>query len=281
MSDEQVEQPEETGPEKGEETPVRKRRRIITRRNILVLLGLGAASLVLLAVLAVFLYRGGVADSYIKAQFVAKMADIGIDFDADVFRVTVAPLRLELKNATFNDRTTGDKLFFIRDAQLGLTVKDLYAWQLSRDISIDTTEINGAEAWVKFDQNGRSNFSNLKLVEDEAGSRVNFKYQSINFALRDSVVHFGDASRKISADANNVFLLLEPTDLSVPDEQKRYKFDIGSNGSTFVYDEKPLRPVDLRATGIADQMGAEISQLKLTTPIGSSVLSGKLTDWAA
>ena len=63
----------------------------------------------------------------------------------------------------------GEKLFFIRDAHLGLTVQDLYAWQLSRDISIDTTDINGAEVWVKFDENGRSNFSNLKLVENQAG----------------------------------------------------------------------------------------------------------------
>jgi hypothetical protein len=135
------------------------------------------------------------------------MADIGIDFDADVFRVTVAPLTLELKNATFNDRTSGEKLFFVRDAQLGLTVQNLYAWQLSRDISINTTDITGAEVWVKFDAEGHSNFSNLKLVEDQAGGRVNFKYESIVFSLRDSVVHFGDVSRKIAADANNVVFL--------------------------------------------------------------------------
>ena len=80
-------------------------------------------------------------------------------------------------------------------------MQDLYAWQLSRDISIDKTEISGAEVWVKFDENGESNFSNLKLVENERGHAVNFKYDSIDFSLNDSVVHFGDLSRKISGNA--------------------------------------------------------------------------------
>ena len=46
------------------------------------------------------------------------MDDIGIVFDADVFRLTVAPLELQLRNATFNDKVTGEKLFFVRDARL-------------------------------------------------------------------------------------------------------------------------------------------------------------------
>lgn len=283
MADEEVEQREDKDPgtsPPAEETPP-KTRSFFNRRKGLIALGIVALSAVLLVILSIFLYRGGVADTYIKAQFVSKMADIGIDFDADVFRVTVAPLRLELKNATFNDRVSGEKLFFIRDAQLGLTVQNLYAWQLSRDITIDTTDITGAEVWVKFDAEGKSNFSNLKLVEDQAGGRVNFKYESIKFSLRDSTVHFGDLSRKIAADANNVVFLLEPENMEVPDEQKRYKFDLTSTQSKFVYDERPLDPIDIRAVGIADRMGADITEFRLTTPIGTSSLTGKLTDWAA
>ena len=201
----------------------RTSRRYFTRRNALVSASLIAIVVILILLLSVVTYRYGVYDSYIKAQFVVKMADIGVVFDADVFRVTVNPLELELKNATFNDKVTGDKLFFIRDAHLGMTIVDLYAWQLSRDISIDTTEINGAEVWVKFDENGRSNFSNLKLVEDQAGSAVNFKYDSVDFSLADSVVHFGDLSRKISGNAKNVLFLLSPENREVADEQKRYQ----------------------------------------------------------
>ena len=261
--------------------PERSRRARINRRNLLIASGLSLIVVGLAAIIAVILYRNGVADGYVKNQFVAKMEEIGVVFDADVFRLTLSPMELELKNATFNDKISGEKLFFIRDARLGLTVQNLYAWQLSRDISIDKTEINGAEAWIKFDADGKSNFSNLKLVEDEAGSRVNFKYESLNFALRDSVVHFGDVSRKIAADANNVTFLLEPENYDVPDEQKRYKFDLSTTAAKFVYDDNPLTPIDIRAVGIADRMGADITNLRLTTPIGESTLNGKITDWAA
>ncbi|MEP7148338.1 MAG: translocation/assembly module TamB domain-containing protein [Acidobacteriota bacterium] len=186
-----------------------------------------------------------------------------------------------MKNATFRGRVTGEKLFFIRDAHLGLTVDNLYSWQLSRDINVDTTDINGAEVWIRFDENGKSNFSNLTFVEEETGQRVNFKYGSVRFALKDSVVHFGDVSRKISADANNVLLFLEPESYEVSDDQKRYKIDFTSTDSHFVYDEHPLDNIDIRVRGVADRAGAEITELKIETPIGISSMSGTLADWAA
>jgi hypothetical protein len=91
----------------------------------------------------------------------------------------------------------------------------------SRDIRIDTTDINGAEVWVTFNENGESNFRNVHLVEEEPGTAVNFKYDSINFSLKDSVVHFGDVSRSISANGKNVVFLLSPTNPATPDELKR------------------------------------------------------------
>ena len=256
-------------------------RSYFSRRNLGIGFGLAALVVCLGIFLTVVLYRNGVADNYVKNQFVAKMDEIGVVFDADVFRLAISPLELQLKNATFNDKITGEKLFFVRDAQLSLTVQNLYAWQLSRDISIDKTEISGAEVWITFDAEGNSNFSNLKLIDDQAGGRVNFKYDSLSFALRDSVVHFGDVSRKIAADANNLSILLEPENYEVADEQKRYKFDISTTAAKLVYDERPLTSIDIRAVGIADRMGADISNLRITTPIGESTLNGKLTDWAA
>ncbi len=267
----------ETSPAEISKTP--KRRRLFTRRNVGISGGILGILLVLIVILVFVFYRYGAFDSYIKTQFVNKMADIGVVFDADVFRVTVSPLELELHNATFNDKLTGEKLFFIRDAKIGLTIQDLYAWQLSRDIKVDSTDINGAEVWVKFDENGKSNFSNLNFVEDKEGTRVNFTYDSIKFSLREGLIHFGDVQHKISADAKNLVFFLEPTTFAVPDEQKRYNFEISSTESIFVYDDHPLEPIDIRARGIADDKGAEITELKLTTPIGESTLTGKLTDW--
>lgn len=266
-------------PEPQEPSEPRRPRRFFTRRNTMIAAGVGLVLVVLVGLLSLVGYRYGVLDTYVRGQFVTKMADIGIVFDADVFRVTVNPLELELKNATFTDKVSGEKLFFIRNAHLGMTVPDLYAWQLSRDISIDKTEINGAEVWVKFDENGRSNFANLHLVEKEGG-RVNFKYDSVDFSLVDSVVHFGDLSRDISGNAKNVVFLLAPENAAATDP-RRYKFDLTATDSNFVYNESAVENIDIRAQGIADNKGAEITSFELKTPIGESSLSGTLTDWTS
>ena len=277
----QAEEPEEVRQQESSEESPAPKRRFFSRRNGLIALALSLAAGLVLIIAVTLFYRYGVFDNYVKTQFTAKMSDIGIVFSADVFRVTIAPLQLELKNATFNDKVSGEKLFFIRDAKLGLTVDNLYAWQLSRDISINTTDIDGAEVWVNFDENGKSNFSNLNFVEDETGSRVNFKYSSLKFNLTNGLVHFGDITHKISGDAKNITFLLEPENYDLPDEQKRYKVDLTSTDSNFIYDESKVEPVDIRAQAIVDNTGAEIRNLSLTTPIGTSNLKGTLTDWEA
>lgn len=257
-----------------------RRRRIFSRRNLGLLTAGFGLILILLSIFAVVSYRYGVLDTYIRSQFVGKLSAMGVVFDADVFRVTVSPLELELKNATFNDKLTGERLFFIRDGHLSLSIKDLFSWQLSRDIILDSTEINGAEAWIKFDENGRSNFSNLKFVEEE-GARINFRYESVKFSLQDSLVHVGDQTRKIGATARNFGFFLELEDAEIPDDRKRYKISLTSNDSDFNYDGHVLEKISLDAKGIADRNGAEISELRITTPIGASTLNGTLSDWAS
>ena len=256
-------------------------RGVFTSRNLLVFLGISLLSLILITLITFGLYRFGVFDRYIKDQFVAKMSKIGVEFKAESFGVSASPLELVLREATFNDKLTGEKLFYIRDAKLGLTVLDLLAWRTSRDISIDSSDINGAEVWVKFDENGKSNFSNLKFVEDERGSSVNFKYESVNVAIRDSVIHFGDLSRAISGDAKNLAVFLSPTDTKTVEGETRYKFDLTSTNGNFIYDTKAVEKIDIRAVGIADNKGAEIQKLDIGTPLGEMALSGTLTDWAA
>jgi translocation and assembly module TamB len=252
-------------------------RRFFTGRNAAIAAGILSVVLIFFIVLSIVTYRYGVLDPYIKQQFTAKMADIGIVFDAEVFRVTVNPLELELQNATFKNKKTGEVLFSVRQAHLGLTVQDLYAWQLSRDITVDSTDITGAEVWVKFDENGRSNFDDLTLVEGPQG-RLNFKYDSVNFALRDSVVHFGDAQHNISGDAKNVIFLLQPSGAAT-DDPRRYSFDLTSTDSRFVYDQSPLEKIDLRAVGIADHNGADVTQLSIKTPVGETSMNGRVEDW--
>ena len=162
-----------------------------------------------------------------------------------------------------------------------MTVKDLYALQASRDISIDKTTISGAEVWVNFDENGRSNFANVHLVENEPGTRVNFRYESVVFSLTDSVVHFGDMSRKISGEGRNLTFLFSPAHGVNANGDLRHNFDLTATDSSFTYDTRDIKKIDLRAVGIADNTGAEFSKFELKTPFGETSMTGTLVDWAS
>ncbi len=254
------------------------RGRLFTVRNALKGLGAFAVLTGIFVIIGLVLYQTGVVESAVRNQLTARLADMGVAFEADTFAFTVSPLEVELRNADFRDKATGEKLIFVRDLRLGLTVLDLLSWKLSRDISIDRTDVSGAEVWIKFDENGRSNFSNLKFIEDERGSSVNFKYESTAVSIQDSTIHFGDLSRKIAADAKNVTVSLTP-DLADA-EKKRFKFDAYSKDSNFAYDGRSIEKIGLRALGTADNAGAEITDLRLSTPVGDLSGTGTIRDWA-
>ncbi|MBP9663616.1 MAG: hypothetical protein KBD94_03285, partial [Pyrinomonadaceae bacterium] len=265
--------------EEPEKTEERARRR--PWRIALLALGGIAATLLFVALVGVVLFRSGYASSYVKDSFTERLSEMGIAFSAEAFDLQASPLELHIREAIFNDKLTGDKLFSLREAHLGMTITDLLALRLTREISIDTTDITGAEVWVKFDENGRSNFSNLKLVEDDAGAAVNFRYESVKFAVRESVVHFGDLKRSIDGDARNIVFLLSPLARDALGDPLRFSFDLTSTDSNFSYDEKKIEDIDIRAQGLADDKGADITKFELTTPVGRSTMTGRLTDWAS
>lgn len=256
----------------GKSSPVKKGRKFFTRRNGLIALGLTSILLILLVSLVGVFYKIGVFDTYVKEQFRAALADMGIVFDATEFHLTINPLQLTIEKATFNNKKTGDKIFYIKKAVIGMTVTDLYQLQFERNIDVTSTDLNGVEAWVMFDENGNSNFEDVNLTTPQR--RIKFNYASSNFSLKDGLIHFGEATRKISGDAKNVQFQLTPIAQNSPEEILRYQFTFNSTESNFIYNESKLEPVNIFAKGIANQERAEITELKLTTPIGESLLSG-------
>lgn len=262
-----------------EPAPSAARLPFFTRRRLLFAAGITAVAAIVVLLAFTILYRTGAFDSYIKNKFEAKLAEIGITFKADKFQVTASPLTLELRNAAFNNASTGEKLFFIREAKFGLTVLDLFSWSTSRDVSIDTTDIEGGEVWITFDRDGRSNFAGLHLIEDKGGSAVNFRYESAVVSVKDSVVHFGDLSRSISADANEMSVVLTPDKREDGTDAFRFKFDISARNSTFGYGEGRLEKISMLAKGVATDKQIEVSDLQVSSSVGDTAISGTITDW--
>lgn len=255
----------------------KRRKRYFTRKTRVFLLAFFAIFFVSIAVLVFTLFKTGYADNYVKQQFVIAFDDMGIKFESESFTLNVSPLVLTLKNATFINKKTGEKLFNIENAKFEMTILDLYELKTERNVDVTSTEINGLEAWVEFKENGTSNFDGVELIAPQ--NAIKFQYASTKLSIQNSIVHFGETTRKISGDAKNVIFLMEPTKETAAQENKRYQFDFTSTESTFVYDTSKVDPINIRATGIADSQGADVKELKLTSPVGSVTLNGKVEDW--
>ena len=218
-------------PKQDQENTNELRKRWSWRRRLFVAGGGVAIFVLAIGLIGVILLQTGVVNSYIQTTLTERLDEMGIVFKPEAFRFSPIPLELHISKASFNDKLSGERLFYIGEAHIKMTLLEALSLSTSRDISIDKTDISGAEVWVKFDENGKSNFSNLKFVEDEAGSSVNFRYESVNFSLTDSIVHFGDQSRRIGGDARNIAFVLTPEQSEAA--KLRSRFDLTSTDSNF------------------------------------------------
>jgi translocation and assembly module TamB len=279
-----------------EESP--RRRGWLSRRNVLIAAGIPLALLVILAAVVFFFIRFGYAGRYIEARFVEQMAKIGVRTEIGQFEQTFSPLGTRIRDVKFYDQATNELLAQAKEIQLDATVTDLLAPNLNRTVRLDSMTVTDLEAWVRFDAEGRSNFSRLKIPEQEE-SNLRFNFETMKFRLNNALIHYGDSQRKLSGDAHNVAIFVEPDEgLSETErevENRRFKFEISAANSLFtVHDQdqplnsrnptignndRPIEPIDVNVRGIATETYAEIAELNLKTPFTESRLNGRLENW--
>ncbi len=256
---------------------LKKPKRNIRRWLLLAIATFGV--LVLLVFLGVIIaFKAGFVDSFIKTSLIERFTEFGVKAEIGSVKTTISPTSAEISNLMFTDSLSGEKLATIDRLKFDLTISNMLALQSQREVSVNSTDVEGLEVWVKFDPNGNSNFSNLKFKTDE-DPNLKVSIASMNFSLKNATIHYGDDTKRISGDAKNLTILVEPENLEVAESERRYKFNLTSDNSNFNYNDKPIEPISISARGIADKNGAEISNLSLKTPLGESVLSGSINDW--
>ena len=258
-------------------TPNRKRS-ILSLRKLLVVAGLLGAGILVLAVVGFIALRTGAVDSYVKNQFTTALDEMGVTMKAGRFELGLSPLTLYIENARFTNKKTGQNIAAAENMTLHMSVLDLFAMSSTRNVSIDRTAVNGLDVWIDFDKDGKSNFDGIEILPPK--NAVRFQVATTQVSVLNSKIHFGDEVHTISGNAQNVSLFLKPDSVRPPDsEDLSFNFDFASKKSNFIYDKSEVEPVDIEASGRIHPDGAEISNLVLKTPIGSSTLSGNLTNW--
>lgn len=263
------------------QTPQGQRRRFLTRRNAFIgtlAVAVIIAALVLLGMLA---YKLGYVDRYVAGQIKNTLAEYGIRAEIKHFETKFSPRTVEMREIELYDMQTGEQLGKINRMLATVRIEDLYALNLRRNVNLEALDIDGLELWVKFDEQGRSNFRNLKMPESETNKRILFSYSTAKIKINNSVVHYGDERYDISGEARELVATVEPENPNAPVESRSNLVTLALNNSTFTYEGRPVNNISLNARGRVNQTRADIDELILRSPLAEAKLQGSLDDWRA
>lgn len=262
-------------------TPQGRRRRYLTKRNALIATVAASIGVIALILLAVLLYRLGYVDNYVAGQIKETFANYGIRAEIKDFHTAFTPQTVEMQELELFDAQTGEKLGKIDRLLATVRIEDLYALNLRRNINLKDLRIEGLEAWISFDEQGRSNFRNLHIPPPEPNRRILFAYSTARLEIQNSVIHYGDARHEISGEARNLQATIQPDDLNAPAESWMNSVTIALSNSTLTYDGRPINDISINARGRVNQTRAEIHELVLRSPVGEARLEGTMDDWRA
>jgi translocation and assembly module TamB len=262
-------------------TPQGRRRRYLTRRHAFIATIAASIGVIALILLLVLVYRLGYVDRYVAGQIINTFANYGIRAEIKDFRATFPPQTVEMLGLELYDSQTGEKLGKIDRLLATIRIEDLYALNLQRNINLQDLKIEGLEAWVTFDEQGRSNFRNIHIPPPEPNRRILFAYSTARLEIKDGVVHYGDGRHEISGEARNLQATIQPDDLTAPAESWMNTVTLAMSNSTFTYDGRPINDIAIEARGRVNQTRAEIQELVLRSPVAEARLQGIMDDWRA
>ncbi|HEX5873983.1 MAG TPA: translocation/assembly module TamB domain-containing protein [Pyrinomonadaceae bacterium] len=260
---------------------IKRRWRYFTRRHaILASLIVGGVALVII-LLVLFLFRLGYVDRYVAGQIKQTFANYGIRAEIRDFHASFPPQNVEMAGVELFDSVTGEKLGKIDRLLATIRIEDLYALNLRRNINLQDLKIEGLELWVNFDEQGNSNFRNLRIPAPEPNKRILFAYSTATVEIKNGVVHYGDKRHEISGEARNLALTIQPDDPNAPAESRMNTVTLNSTDSTFTYDGRAINNIDVHARGRVSQTRAEIQEAVLKSPVAEARLTGVMDDWRA
>ncbi len=263
------------------DTPQGRRRRYLTRRNALIATIAASVGVVALVLLLALVYRLGYVDDYIAGQIIDTFSKYGIRAEIKEFHTTLTPQTVEMLGLELYDAQTGERLGKIDRLLATVRIEDLYALNLQRNVNLKDLKIEGFEAWVTFDDQGRSNFRNIHIPPPDPNRNILFAYSTAHVEIKDGVIHYGDARHEISGEARNVRATIDPDDPGAPAESWMNTITFALSDSAFTYDGRPINDIDIQARGRANQTRAEIHELVLRSPVAEARLQGTMDDWRA
>ena len=251
-------------------------KKIVAGRGIPMLFKISIVLAILGAIVGIvtaILFQTGTVENYVREKFTSKMDRSGISFKAEKFSLNAFPLRLDLGNAEFLNKKTGQPLFKINSTEVDLSLSDFFAFKTRRDIAIDSVRVDGIDIFLNFDKDGQSNFSGVEIVEDD--DLVKVTYQAANVSVKNGRLRIGDKVRDIDFDIKEVSIGIDPTKSSDGTSVEN-KISLRTGKSSLRFGDGNLNDISITLQGLIKKESFDVTNLALNSSAGIFNAKGSL-----
>lgn len=255
--------------------PPPPRRRWLTRRKLLLAAGLGLVSLVVILILAGFLFvRSERFNRYLVGQVEQALLDYGLRAEIGALKIEWARRAVTLERVKLFNRQTNQLVASIDSLSLDAEIRNPYALSLRREIELEELGLSGLDLYFDVDEQGASNLRGVSAPEREPG-RITFDYANLLASLNKGTLHVNDRSRQIVATLNDLRGEARPA------EDQTIRLQLASGAGSVSYENRETSIAGLELQALAGPAGATIENLKLDSALAQVTAKGEIKNFDA
>src|SRR5262245_11546874 len=218
--------------------------RRFTRRRLFVYSALGLIALLIIAVLIGLLYlRSEKFNQFLTTEIEKALKTYGLRVEIGKAEPGSGLRTFTLRDLKLINLQTDQLIATIDSATVSLTIRDPFAFKLSREIVFDRLELDGLDLRVVINELGESNFQGLRRAAP-LRRRVTFDYSSLTGSLRNGALNYIDRKRDLQCELRDLTGEARPIKGGDPPE---VSLRLASGGGSLRHNdrESPINAVEL------------------------------------
>lgn len=243
-------------------------------RRLFVYVGLGALGLLLLLVLGGLLWlRSDRFNRFAGREIDQALREYGLRAEIGGFDIGRGLRTATLRDIKIYNLQTGQLIATVDRATVALEVREPFALRLSREVVLQTLDVEGLDLRLEVDEQGRSNFFGVHQAPPRAPGRITFDFSNLTGTLARSSFHYTDRQRHLQAELNGLH------GRALPSSNSTVTVELASDTGSLSRDDRRTSIDAIEFAGRVLKSGAEVDRLALRSAMATVDLSGQLDDW--
>jgi translocation and assembly module TamB len=248
-------------------------------RRKLLIGALSALAVILAFIAAVFIYvRSGRLDLYVQSRILESLQEMGIRASIEHVHLDISGRKVTLENLTLYAGESQKPFGLIEKIEVLFSVIDY----LKGKINITEFTVTRPQAWIEFDEQGRSNLQALHPPPESRAEEEKVIYLTANIRVLNAQLNFVDRRLGIEASLPNLFIDFVPLDPKALENRINHRLEIRLSGASATYWGRDIKKIDsqidsyISEKGKQGELSVEVSALRMNSDLGQITGEGRI-----